>query len=331
MGHSHGPTGFAFQVSALSPARCRFVRRHPPPAPRRLLPDRIASGARRSCIALLAATLCGMAHAQPLVDAAIEMAYDSNVTRATLRDDIRSDAFATARLGGAWHWPVGDFGSAAVGAGLRGAQYLRFPALSYASLEVDASMQRKLGLGLHAPWVGATLTLAHEDYREEARDSDRLALRLEAGRRWSERLDTSAGYQVDRRHARHDEPAVPGIPGAVWDLQGQGAFARMGYALTERWQIDVGYALRRGDVVATTHRNLPIFLASDAIAHSHAFGPGFFDYRLPGTTQTGNATLSYGLVESSSLNFTWAYAYTRAAHGLDYQGNVLAASWIYRY
>jgi hypothetical protein len=265
-------------------------------------------------------------------DAAIEIAHDSNVTRAQLQDDIRADTYAGAHAGWTWHARATDFDGIDAGIALRGAQYARFTRLSYAALDGTLSWQRKLGVGLTEPWIAAGATASVENYREDVRDGERIELRIEAGRRWSEALDTSAGYVYDRRYARHHmPPLVPGIDGTVWNLKGNGGFARMGYALSEQWQADLGYAVRRGDVVSTTHRNLPIFLASDAIGISTAFGPDFFDYRLRGTTQTGAGILSYALGDRASLNFTYAYALTRATQDLEYRSHLVSASWAYRY
>jgi hypothetical protein len=279
----------------------------------------------------LAACAAGARAAERSFDAGVDAVYDTNVTRAQLRDDIRADGYVTGNGAATLRWPLGDYDAVSLSGGLRGAQYVRFPRLSYVALEAAAAWERKLGLGLTAPWISASVFAAHESYRETARDSDRIAVSLAAGRRFSERLDASLGYTYDRRYAHHDDVLVPGISGAVWDVAGHAGFARLGYALTDRWQVDGGYAYRRGDVVSTTHRNLAIFLASDAIAESHAFGPEFYDYRLRGTTQTGHASLSYALGERAALGFTYAYAFTRATQGLEYQGHVVSAAWIYRY
>jgi hypothetical protein len=270
------------------------------------------------------------AHGQTF-DAGAEIAHDSNVTRGELSQDVLGDAYADAHAGWTWRRDLGDFDALDTGVAVRGAQYARYTRLSYAAVDGTLAWHRKLGTGLTAPWIAASATASYEDYREDIRDSGRIELRAEMGRRWSEALDVSAGYAFDRRYAQHDAPVVPGISGAVWDLQGNTVFARMGYAWSDRWLADVGYSVRRGDVVATTHRNLPIFLASDAIAESHAFGPGFFDYRLRGTTHTGSGTLSYALDDRSSVNLVYAYALTRAAQGLEYRSNLVSAAWAYRY
>lgn len=264
-------------------------------------------------------------------DAGVEAAYDGNVTRGALRDDIRTDGYVAANGSATLRWPAGEAEAVWLSAGLRAAEYLHFTRLSFAGAEAAAGWQRKLGLGLTAPWVAASVTLAHESYRETLRDSDRLALFLSVGQRFSERLDGSLGYAYDRRYAHHDDVVVPGISGAVWDVAGHTGSARLGYALDDRWQLDGSYAYRHGDVVATTHPYLTIFVASDAIGRSQAFGPDFFDYRLPGTTQTGSATLSYALGDRSALDFTYAYAFTRAVQHFEYRGELLSATWSYRY
>ena len=114
-------------------------------------------------------------------------------------------------------------------------------------------------------------------------------------------------------------------------MAGHAGYVQAAYTLTDRWQLDSGYSFRRGDVVSSTHRNLPIFLASDAIGPTDAFGPDFFDYRLRGTTQVGNAAASYALGDRASLNVGYAYGFTRAAQGLQYQNHIVSAAWAYRY
>jgi hypothetical protein len=286
---------------------------------------------RRAAVLALAMPLIGVhvARAEVVVDAAAGVLHDSNTGRAQLRDDIRADTAVDARAGMAWRQPAGDVDATVeLGVAVRGARYHRHPRLSFAALDLQGGWWRKLGLGRDAPWVRVSLRASREDHREDTRDATLADLRVEIGRRLSGQLDASAGYLRDRRFARHDESLVPGISGAVWDVSGHTAFARASYATSERLQLDGGYAWRRGDVVSTSHRNLAIFRASDAIGPTAAFGPDFFDYRLRGTTQIGTAGASYALDDRSSLNLGYVMAYTRAAQGLDYRNHVVSASWI---
>jgi hypothetical protein len=282
-------------------------------------------------LALAAAMLVPCARAEPEPALGIALAYDSNVTRAQQQGDIRADTALEALAALEWY-AVTDRDDVLEGvAGLRGRRFLRFDGLSSAAVEARLAWRRKLGLGLTAPFVAASVDVAHDDFRDDGRDSKRLRLALVVGRRWSATIDTAAGYAYDRRYAREREPVVPGISGAVWDVRGQRVFARAGYAVAEPWYADVEYSVRRGDVVSTTRQNRAIFEASDAIAESHSFGHGFFDYRLRGTTHALAATLSRALGEESSLDFAWSLASTRAAQGLDYRNHLLSATWSLRY
>jgi hypothetical protein len=298
-----------------------------------LCPTPLAHPAVRMALAFLLASfaVAPAARADVEPDLALAIVHDSNVTRAQLREDIRPDSLIDARASLGWHAVSGSDDVVEAALGLHAWQYARFVGLSSVALEARALWRRKLGLGRTAPWIAASIAAAHDDFRDNTRDSDTLNMRVELGRRWSESLDLSGGYALDRRLARRREPLVPGISGAVWDVRGESLFGRAGYALSARWLVDVGASVRRGDVVATTRQHLDIFEASDAIAASGSFGPGFYDYRLRGTTRSVTATLSRDLGPDAALDLGYAFALTRAGHDLDYRNHLVSLTWTYRY
>ena len=274
-----------------------------------------------------------VARAEWLFDIDAGARYDSNLTRAQERPDVRSDAAATL------------FASAGTFFALTGADGLtldinalteawhRFHGLNRASIGGTASYKHKFGLGYAAPWISLGLAGAHDNYRSAIRDSDRLEARAELGQRFNEAFDASVGAVYDRRYARNDLPVVPGISGRVFDLRGKSVFVRAGYALTELLQAGANFAVRRGDIVSTTRRHMQIFLESDAIAADPAFGDDFFAYRLRGTstTRTAAVTLSWALSDRSSLNFRYADERTSAYEGLDYRGRIGTLSFAFSY
>jgi hypothetical protein len=287
--------------------------------------------ARLRLLALCAVLVVPCARADPEPEFGVTLLHDTNVTRAQRHEDIRADAALEALAALEWYGVSerDDVMEAVVG--VRGRRYVRFDGLSSAAVEGRLAWRRKLGLGLTATWVAASIAAAHEDFRDDTRDSRTLRVTLLAGRRWSAAFDAAVGYVYDRRYARQRDTLVPGISGAVWDVRGQRVLARAGYAVSPQWYADVEYSVRRGDVVSTTRQNYAIFVASDAIAGSGSFGPGFFDYRLRGTTHALAATLSRALGDESSLDFGWSFASTRAAQGLDYRNHLLSATWSLRY
>ena len=205
------------------------------------------------------------------------------------------------------------------------------------AVPIPDSLERLLRLPQHAvdvpptPWVSVTVNAAHDDYRGDIRDSDRLEAGVEFGGRLGTDFDASFGVASDRRWARNDDPVVPGISGKVFDLRGQSAFARAAYDVTERLQVGGRLSVRRGDVESTTRPNLDIFLASAAIAADPTFGSDFFAYRMRGTTRTASLNASWALSDRSSLNFGYAVASTASYDDLNYLSRVGSILLAFRY
>ena len=182
------------------------------------------------------------------------------------------------------------------------------------------------------PWVLASVSVARDDYRENVSDSDRLRIGAELGRRFSESFDGAIGVALDRRYGKSDLTDVPGYSGRVFDLQGQSAHARVGYAPNERLLLTALLAVRRGDVESTAQQNYPILLAADAIADDPAFrDPNLYAYRLPATTYSGTLSASWALSDRSSLNFAYVDNRARAGYGLAYNDRALTLSIAHRY
>jgi hypothetical protein len=274
-----------------------------------------------------------VARAEWLFDVDAGARYDSNLTRAQERPDVRGDAAATLFASAGTFFALTGADGLTLDVNALSEAWHRFHGLDRASIGGTAAYKHKFGLGYAAPWISLGLAGSHDDYKSAIRDSDRLEARAELGQRFNEAFDASVGAVYDRRYAHNDRPVVPGISGRVFDLRGKSAFVRAGYAFTEQLQAGADVAVRRGDVVSTTRQHLDIFLESDAIAADPAFGDDFFAYRLRGTstTQTAAITLSWALSDRSSLNFRYADERTSAYEGLDYRGRNAALSFAFSY
>jgi hypothetical protein len=269
------------------------------------------------------------ARADTFADARGGFVYDDNLTRAQRDADIRADSAATLGASGGWFFvPTGQDG-VSLSLHAEAEAHARFHGLDTIAAGAGARWRHKFGVGLDVPWIALVLDVSHGAWRDDIRDGNRLDAKLEAGRRFGPTVDASLGVTLDRRTADHDRPVVPGVSGIVFDLAGQSAFARAAWDVTPGLQIGARADVRRGDVVSTTRINLEIFEASDAIAPDPAFGPGFFAYRLRGTTTTMALNVSYALGERASVNLAYADARTRAYDGLDYRNRAttLALAW----
>jgi hypothetical protein len=273
------------------------------------------------------------ARAEWLFDIDAGARYESNLTRAQERPDIRGDGAAALLASAGSFFALSGADGLTLDVNAATERWHRFQGLDRIAIGASASYKHKFGLGYSAPWLSLGLSGSHDDYRNAIHDSDRLEARAELGQRFSEAFDASVAVVYDRRYARNDRPVVPGISGRVFDVRGKSAHVRAGYALTEQLQAGAHFAVRRGDVVSTTRQHQEIFLESAAIAADPAFGDDFFAYRLRGTstTQTAAVTLSWAFSDHSSLNFRYADERTRAYEDLDYRGRIAALTFAFSY
>jgi hypothetical protein len=285
----------------------------------------------RAACALIVACGSSAATAAWQFDVDAGFLYDSNLTRAYAPADIRADGAFTLDGAAGSFWALSGADGLTLTADARTEAYHRFHGLNLFGIGASAAFKHKFGLGYAAPWIALTVSGAHDDYRGDIRDSNRLEVRAELGQRFTTDFDAAVGASYERRYARNDEPVVPGISGKVFDLRGESVYARAGYAITDRLQLGAELSVRRGDVVATTRRDFEIFVVSDAIAADPTFGPDFFAYRLRGTTDTAKVSASWALDDRSSLNFIYADEHTDAAGGVTYRSHSANLVFAWRY
>ena len=291
----------------------------------------LTNGALAMAAAALQLTVAQHVHAERIFDADAGVVHDSNLTRAQNAADIRPDAAATAAASlGEFHAPTGNDGLT-FAAFMRGESYRRYHSLDNLVLGVRAHARHKFGVGSDAPWLALSLLASHDEYRDTLRDSNRVEVRAEAGRRFTRTLDGAAGIVFDRRYDSHGESLVPGIPGNVFDLRGFGGYARAGYSITDTLYLGANIAVRRGDVESTAQQSLQIFIVSSAIAADPVFGSNdLYAYRLRGTTWTASASASLALDDRSSLNLEYSDERTYAAYGNQYRSRIVRFVYAFR-
>ena len=273
-------------------------------------------------LGLVSTLLCVPARADWEFGASAGAFYDDNLTRAQDAVDKRAAGAGVVNVNATNFVPFTGSDAVTFTVNGRGEAFDRYSGLSNVVIGGAAAYRHKFGVGYLAPWLTFSVGASYDDYREDLRTSSRLDVRVETGKRFTEQFDASAGLFYDRRFDNHGESIVPGIPGNVFDLAGQGAFVRAGYAPTEALGLDVRAGVRRGDVESTAQQSLPIFLASSAIAEDPVWGdPKLYAYRLRGTTWSGAFSANYALSDQASLDLAYRYDFTRAAQGLEYTTN----------
>jgi hypothetical protein len=280
---------------------------------------------------LLLSAIAMPVHAEWLIDIDAGAFYDDNLTRAQDRVDIRADGAATIAVAARSLIALGGFDTVSWGVDGHAEAFNRYHGLDSVAIGAAAVYRHKFDLGFDAPWVMAGATAGYHDYNNNLRDGGRFALRAAVGKRFDEAADATLGVFYDRRYARNDEPAVPGISGKVFDLRGQGVYATAGYVLTEELMLGGTVSVRRGDVVSTTSPGYSIYGASSAIAEDTAFGEVLYAYRLRGTTRTASITASWAFSDRSSINLVYFDERTSATDNLDYRSHIVNLTFAYRY
>ncbi len=144
-------------------------------------------------IGSVACACAAAARAEWIVDVAAGGAYNSNLTRAQNPQDRRPDRALTFAASIARYEALSGYDGLSFGIDLRGEVYDRYSGLDFVGIGASATYRRKFALGVTAPYGVFAASVSHDDYRVDVRDSNRLDLRAELGRRFT---------RIDRRRYR---------------------------------------------------------------------------------------------------------------------------------
>jgi hypothetical protein len=279
----------------------------------------------------IAIGIAGPACAERIADMDAGVSYDNNVSNGKFRSDVHGDLALEASTSQGVVSQFTDSNSVSATADLRGQSYTRFEGLNNLSLGGSLGYRDKFGVGALAPWISATLSAARLEYQNSVRNGWQYNAGMRAGKRLDERWNVGAEISYDRRTADHTASLVPGISGAVYDINGRSAGINAGYAWSNKLLLSTSYTFREGDVVSTTRPNPGIFFSSEAVAQDPAFGPGEFAYRLHAAAQILALRASQAVGRNSSLNLGFLRQLTRGDGGNNYVKNVVDLSYLYSF
>jgi long-subunit fatty acid transport protein len=280
------------------------------------------------CIALLSACF-GPARAQWVAEASGGYVYDSNISRAALASDVKSDAALEASIvAGRWLDLSDNLGLTLTGE-LASQRYQRYGGLDNTTLAANADLKYKFGLGRDVPWIRGSARLARLDFKDRLRDGWRSDVGMTIGKRVFDRWEMRAGLSFDRRIADIEVRDVPAFSGSVFDVKGKTVSASLSYTPDDRWQLAAGVAFRSGDITSTGVHTQAILNASTAWTDDDALGDDA--YRIGAKTTMLNIGASYALGERTSLNLGIDRWISHAVGGFDYSNTIGRASLIHSF
>jgi hypothetical protein len=189
----------------------------------------------------------------------------------------------------------------------------------------------KFGLG-NAPWLRPFFWGGYKGVVADERSGERFEVGLDAGMRFTPRIDAVFTYQYTHRNGGSGPVAVPTISNDVFDQQYHHFTLAGNFLLLEPLLLTTGYTFRLGDFdSACTPGNVGTVLVKadvEAIALDSVFGGCV--YRLNGTGHAAFVDLSWGINHHFSIDLGYRYQYGKA-QGLDYSSNTGRLTLLVRY
>jgi hypothetical protein len=262
----------------------------------------------------------------------IELRYDDNITRAQLDWDIKRDTALVISAAKGTRYQLTDNSKVSLTATLSGAAYRRYDGLDNLNAGLALAYRWKPGLGPYVPEVHVLATAARLEFRDAARDGWLYGGEFGITKRLSDRAGLQMVYQVEQR--RSDNVAqrlVPTIAANVFDLNSRSLRLGADYALSADYVLAGAYTIRDGDIVSTTLRNMPIFLASSAIAMDPVFGPDRVAYTMKALTRGLSLGVSRLIGGQTSLTLGYEHLNSRADGGISYRANQVRAVYLHQY
>jgi hypothetical protein len=291
---------------------------------------RISNLSKLGCAALLLCVSPAVL-AEWVGNADVGIRHDSNINNAQVRDNIVSISVLSAGVSETGFFPLENGSSLSITGETRGEAFDHYTGLNNASLGAEFSFRKKWALGAYAPWTGLSLSSTYFNFANNVRNGWRNQIALRGGKRIFEQWDVRAEYMAERRTADALQPDQPGISGDVFSQTSRTITLNAEYTLNDTTFLMFGSLLRHGDVVASTMETQKIILSSQAIAVDPVFGPGFYAYRMTGTTYGLNADINFAVTPSSVLRASISRQLTHTQGDNNYGKSVQMLSWNYNF
>ena len=280
-------------------------------------------------IPLLGASPVALAEWVGNADVAIR--HDSNINNAQVNDNIVSISALSAGVSETGFFPLENGNSLSITGETRGEAFNQYTGLNNVSLGAELAYRKKWALGAYAPWIGLSLSSTYLNFSNNVRNGWRNQIAIRGGKRIFEQWDVRAEYMAERRTADALPQDQPGISGDVFSQISRTMTLNAEYTLNDSTFLTFGSLLRHGDVAASTRETTKIISSSKAIAVDPVFGPGFYAYRMNGTTYGLNADMNFSVTPSSVLRASISRQLTHTEGDNNYAKNVTMLSWNYNF
>jgi hypothetical protein len=271
-----------------------------------------------------------------LDEVGIELRFDDNITRAQLDEDIKSDAVLDVSAAGGMGYQLTDNSRLSLTLSLLASAYRNYPGLNNLNAGLDLTYRWKFGFGPYVPELHLSGGATRLQYNDSMRNGWLYAGTIGLSKRLSDQAGLRIAYQVEQRKSDTVAapifiPFLPPIAADVFDLTSRNLSFGGEYSFHPDYVLSASYTIRDGDIVSTTLRNIPILLASNALAEDPVFGPERFAYKMQARTNSVSLGVSRVIGRQTSFTVGYAHHVSRAEGGINYKSNLVRATYLYQF
>lgn len=210
------------------------------------------------------------------------------------------------------------------GSRLRVEGYDKAHGLDQITAGLDGALRKKWGLGPMAPWTELDLSALREHFQEDLRRGWRYRCALRVGKRFSEGVDVKVEAWRERRAAKEGARVEADLSADAFSQSSRGFSLQSEIELLPRLFFTLAYLYRRGDVTFNSQEEPDDYPLAKAAVVDPTFGPGFYAYRVNGTSIGGRAGFLFSLTPSSALDLVIERHVTRIVGDEAYGRNTIS-------
>lgn len=267
----------------------------------------------------------------------VELRFDDNVTRGQLDQDIKSDTALAVSAAGGTGYQLTDNSRLSLTLSLLASAYRHYHGLNNLNAGLDLTYRWKFGLGPYVPELHLSGGATRLQYQDAMRNSWLYLGEIGVSKRLSDRAGLRMAYQAEKRKSDTVAAPValpsflPSLTPDVFDLTSHNLSFGGDYSFHPDYVLTAAYTIRHGDTVSTTLRNLPILLASSALALDPVFGPDRYVYKMQARTHGLSLGVSRIIGRQTSFTFGYEHYVSRAEGGIEYKSNLVRATYLYQF
>ena len=249
--------------------------------------------------------------------------HDNNPSRARAEDNVGAENIQGARLTFLRSMLLDERSGIVFQGGGVVERHSTFSGLNNIALNARLRYRIQPTVGYTLPWYEMFIDLERRQYADSAiRDGTSAAIELSAGKQFTDRIYSTAGFGLKRSVADHDY---------LFDLTQRKLFITLGYRFGAQNILYASLSKTRGDQVFGASESHGVSGAVKASADDPVFGEGYYAYRMDTASTIAEAGVNLPVRGRGSLDISAKRYRAYAYGGPAYEYTLAQIGWRYSF